>query len=233
MLDGAKVMLLSATALLAGGCYLYRVPLQPGQIEDRGEGTMTVIESRDEPAGPGRRLSVPITTAVYEAAGGRPGRQTVEFGLFARTDDPNRPTLSTTHYLSFELAVEPGGDRIVEFRAPSAILLAKPHRDRSVLYRFARCPEPAVLARSADGRIRGRFVFEMTYIVGMPAGDRRPVRVEVDFTAEPDGESLRRLRQTAGGTARGLEEIHRARTSRPGAGRLDAPEAAEPAGEAP
>lgn len=214
-------MALLPIAAACAGCYLYRVPLQPGQVEERGEGTITLVELGDRAGAPTSRPSVSLTTAVFDSPEAQGGRQALEIGLFAQFDDPDRPAFSTTHYLEFELSVEPGTDRIVGFPAQTAMLLARPHRNRAVLYRFSRCPEPVTLVRHADGTIRGRLVFEMTYIIALPAGERRPVRVEVEFTAERDAEMLRRLRQTASATARGLERIHLARTARPGAGRTD------------
>jgi hypothetical protein len=202
-------------ALPAAGCYLYRVPLQAGQIEPAGEGTIAIAAPGADAAA-GR--AVPLTAAVYASAPGAGGRRALEFALLSQRDDPRRPNLSTTHYLNFELFVEPATDRIVGFNAAGVVLLARPHRDRAVLYRYSRCPEPVALQRLEDGSIRGRFVFEMTYVVALPAGDRSPLRVEVDFTAEPDPESLRRLKEGHGAAAAGLERIHLARTSRTGRG---------------
>jgi len=200
--------------LLNLGCNVVIAPLARDEVEPIGEGKFVITEL--SPAG--ESLSPPaeyaVSTAVYAETGRARGSEVLRIALYSDEVDFDRLKNSTLHYLVLEVTLKRGTDIIEHINVHDLSMLARPNRDVTYLYRYARAAGDAQIKVVRDGPVRGRFVFDMVYVFGLPAREPNPVRVEVEFTAHPHVEFIRRLRNSLGETVRGMEAKHLSRTSR-------------------
>jgi hypothetical protein len=224
----------ASVAAACTGCSIFIPPLYKTDVEDAGGGFLEITRRAGGEGGVSAETErFPLHTVVYHPTPAGGGATAVEFALYSYVEDESRPGQDALHYLNFEAVVDPDTLEVSSVNPHTLVLMARPTRASVAVYRYARSPGTAALAGRIGEDIRGRFRFELDYIVGLPAGERTPITVDLEFTAKPELDFLRRLKRGRGNEIRRLEQKLLDRTSRPPSEDLDLIPLPEPERPAP